>query len=437
MGRVGRLPVHLRVGPDVVVEDCRVGWFASLLLLLTIQIDGLYFGAAELLKLPGVGSSLILIPLKAGLSLAVVAAHAIAAVRQGTRSARSWAPAVLYAIVLLSAWANDDGSVGSRRYLIFVAGLAGPAALVGCVARPQELQRVSRSTIVVGYLLILMFFRAFLGGAGQNLGYLNDVGGSSHLLVGQSMAVVFMLAMYAMITSGKHRFWNAGLLIGSLLLILVSGSRGALVGVVVTSPLIMLFSHRHAFDNLRTGSRRFAIMTTALVVGGSAYAAPVLLAPNSLAMKKLLSLTSSEAAIQDSGRTEIYSSAWEYAKSVPPWGNGVGGFARYMGEYLYPHNLVLEIGGDFGVLGVLALIMILWTLFRRSGRRPGEAGAFLPLAILVLALLQFSGSYAILYLFWIFVGATWNALAPIKTTHLLRTHPAPHRRPSSRSIELR
>lgn len=68
-------------------------------------------------------------------------------------------------------------------------------------------------------------------------------------------------------------------------------------------------------------------------------------------------------------RREIYALSVEMIKEKPVFGWGIGGFKNPDKGYLamfnkYPHNLFLEVGVEFGVVGIIFLIYLLSTIFR-------------------------------------------------------------------------
>jgi len=78
-------------------------------------------------------------------------------------------------------------------------------------------------------------------------------------------------------------------------------------------------------------------------------------------------------------RLHLYEEAFRLWASSPVWGVGTGGFAMAVtGSALvraYPHNIILELGAETGLLGVLFFVAMVWMAFsigfaalRNSGR---------------------------------------------------------------------
>lgn len=67
-------------------------------------------------------------------------------------------------------------------------------------------------------------------------------------------------------------------------------------------------------------------------------------------------------------RTERFRWAWENAKERPIFGHGTGAFAvGWSGADIgdWPHNIILELLYEQGVVGVALIILFLWFIFRR------------------------------------------------------------------------
>ncbi|MBM4063614.1 MAG: hypothetical protein FJ265_21315 [Planctomycetes bacterium] len=92
-------------------------------------------------------------------------------------------------------------------------------------------------------------------------------------------------------------------------------------------------------------------------------------------------------------REQAWQSAWTAFLDHPLAGAGAGGFARAAGFYgrVYPHNLVLEVAVEFGLVGLCCLaamlaapVLGLWQRWRQRSA-PAVAGVF-ALGLLVFAL---------------------------------------------------
>jgi hypothetical protein len=91
----------------------------------------------------------------------------------------------------------------------------------------------------------------------------------------------------------------------------------------------------------------------------------------------------------------------------PLFGTGIGGFAS-AGVDLYPHNLLLEVAAELGLLGSFALVVWSGLALMGASRRPMMMGLVVGTAMFAL----FSGSIASNAEFWMF-SALAVALAPI------------------------
>jgi len=107
------------------------------------------------------------------------------------------------------------------------------------------------------------------------------------------------------------------------------------------------------------------------------------------------------------GRTGLLAAALSLFISSPVVGTGLGGFTA-TGLHLYPHNLLVEIGAELGILGLLA-VLAWWLLALR-----GAIGSPLLVALLIGVSVAslFSGSLASNEAFWTISGLA-VAMVPI------------------------
>lgn len=73
----------------------------------------------------------------------------------------------------------------------------------------------------------------------------------------------------------------------------------------------------------------------------------------------------------DSGRERIWNGSWEMFLNNPLLGTGVGNFQEiafeYMGRRIYshPHNLIIQLVLELGLLGIIALIWFVYELGKK------------------------------------------------------------------------
>jgi O-antigen ligase len=173
-----------------------------------------------------------------------------------------------------------------------------------------------------------------------------------------------------------------------------SGSRGPVIGMVVALPSVLLW--RAASPVV---ARRLALSLVA--VGGLAVLAVVALVPPE-ATQRSLSIFQTTQETGDTSRIVLWSEAVHaFSQNLTHTivGIGTGGYAAISSTgALYPHNIMLEVGSELGVLGLLALaafvisvIVRLLGVLARGGESAGWSGLLLTLFVFSLVNAQFSG----------------------------------------------
>lgn len=101
-------------------------------------------------------------------------------------------------------------------------------------------------------------------------------------------------------------------------------------------------------------------------------------------------------------RGVLYSNSWELFKSEPLIGVGIGEFSDY--GYKYPHNILLNVAAEGGMLGLLFLALIFMPIFRRWYRdRSIENNVCFIIAAFYLGTSMVSGSYYDWRFIWLFL----------------------------------
>jgi O-Antigen ligase len=169
----------------------------------------------------------------------------------------------------------------------------------------------------------------------------------------------------------------------SLVLVLLSGSRGGLIALVAALATFIVLDVR-VLGRLVVG---------VLIVGGvfllvAMYTDIGRAAIDAYDMRIQALLLHEQYT---AGRTDLYRSAYQFGLAAPVLGQGLAAFpARGLG--VYPHNLFLEVFAEGGVIGLSLLCLTLAAgtiaMFRRRARSDGATvGGF----VLMLVASQFSG----------------------------------------------
>ena len=263
--------------------------------------------------------------------------------------------------------------------LLLLAAAVWSAHRLSSWVPPGELTKALWTVLT---LLLAMF--ALLGlAAGTSGGRLAVLGGGPNVF-GRNMGLLALVCTAASLR-GRRRpaLVVAAIVAGAL--VLLSGSRGALVATAV-GMAALLYAGR-----LRV-SRAFVSIAILVALGvfGALYT-DVGQSAVAAFEHRVLDLTLGQD--YDSGRAGLYQSAIDLGLQSPVIGHGVGAFKAH-GLGVYPHNLFLEAFAEGGFLGVLVLLGVLGRgLYFVVTRAPGVAAIDTAGFVLLLVAAQFSGDF--------------------------------------------
>lgn len=277
-------------------------------------------------------------------------------------------------MALSALWAPDAAAATGK--LLELGLLWGAGFGILCALPPGEAQRGvdgfwTTLLWVGGVLAVLGTVGALAGGAGR----LSVLGGGANTF-GRNMGLVAVAAM-AWWQSGRAgaRVLAPGLAGLSVLLVTLSGSRGALLATALAGLVILLPAARTV--------RRAAGMVGAL--GGAVAAGFVVMrfTPLGDAITRSFQSRVVELTLEGrhaSGREGIYHDALGMFAGTPLAGSGLNAF-QVEHSFPYPHNLFLETAVEGGTVGVLLLLGVLASglapLLRLWRQEPALVAAFL------------------------------------------------------------
>ncbi|MEM2592676.1 MAG: O-antigen ligase family protein, partial [Thermofilaceae archaeon] len=159
---------------------------------------------------------------------------------------------------------------------------------------------------------------------------------------------------------------------------LIAGARGPVLALILSLALFFALSargfpfiriERYA---LRLGVLMLCVLAIFGVVGQEMF--------STLTFRFQVLVT--EVGVSALTRFALYREALKLWARSPIWGNGVGQFSvAVTGEdvRLYPHNIILELGAELGLIGVLIFAMMIGMAFAKSlvtlGAQRGSAKA--------------------------------------------------------------
>lgn len=248
---------------------------------------------------------------------------------------------------------------------------------------------------------------AFVSGGGEQ-GRFAAFGGGPNVFV--RIQVLGLIAGLALLATGRYRWigWSAPLLV---VFAVLSGSRGGLVAALMVGFAAVLLADR------RARSVAFVGVVGAIVATLVAYQvwAPV----QSLINDRFVSQTVESGYV--SGRPQIWLDTLALFYANPVLGAGLDGFYGLVGVLTateYPHNYLLAVAGEGGVVALvlLGLSAALWVAtVRRTERWSVELLAMVAATAFVSLASLFSGDYYDARMAWCY-AAVAAALATERAT---------------------
>jgi O-antigen ligase len=301
---------------------------------------------------------------------------------------------------------SSNSPYALNKYLTFVMVCLVAAA----IATLKDQSRVSRPfmvcLLVVGAAssVLLLTLGAPTATGRFSLFDLNPIG------LARATGLSLVIAVSLLIGMPRSR-WRAGTLslwmvVGTVGLIATvsTGSRGPLLSSVVALICVAAVAFR---------SRGSGVVSLILLVAFALVAYRAVLSFGGSGLDRL------ESGVE-SGRSDLYAQTWEIISEQPVLGIGWGNFPLYIFDYasddgtLYPHNILLEIWMEGGLLALLGFIALSsFALVRTYKAAKKSPWALATLAVLVYALMNalFSSDVVGNRLMWVLlvIGLLSNA----------------------------
>jgi O-antigen ligase len=340
----------------------------------------------------------------------------------GPRGAEGWIVAgmLFFGFQIASGlWAPPGARIG--LYCVDIIAMAALTFGFYLLAR-QHPVLTARRVLWFFWITGLLFALASLAAGPGVQGRYAAFGGGPNVFV--RIQVLGLIAVVALVAGGARArlLWSVPLFVVAAVL---SGSRGGLLaGLVVGVAVVLRGGWR---------TRRFALAGILLAGTGTAVAYYALPPAHALITERFLQQTAGQGYL--SQRPQIFSGALSLFRHQPITGAGLDGFHALIGAAAgieYPHNYLLAIAAEGGMIGLvlLGLTGVLWTIRVRSSRPWGpEIAAMVVGAAYIAVASMFSGDYYDARLAWICA-----AVAAAATTGRRRPAAAPPRASADEAI---
>jgi len=177
--------------------------------------------------------------------------------------------------------------------------------------------------------------------------------------------------------------------------LMTSGSRGGMVSLVIALFVFMLFRQLLSFRMIFKTVAVFCVFIAAIVVVFAMF--PTLSKNFYSAYERRIERKTFESSQASSGRDEIYSTAWNKSWEKPFFGHGIGGWVYDdLTDLAYPHNHLLELFYEGGLVAVLLFLILLFMVYRRTLFLHRHRQLYVPVAtclVFIFFAVQFSSDF--------------------------------------------
>ena len=273
---------------------------------------------------------------------------------------------LLELIMIASLLYTDAPDYGERKVKLFlVVNILLVFATRVCSSREDLFPRLMAGLGWTGVVALLLFTTLYVVykdvlTQGGRFGGVSGSGVNS-LVLSWTGASAVVCASYLLIKQKKYSIIVLPIMIGGMVSMLATGSRGPFVA--------LLFGGLISFLSFRRFLESIAII---LVLGIVMVAAIYFFVPQEAKYRLVTSFDKN--ATEESGRSQLYREAFQQYIQNPVFGGGVGAFAfftevrpknEHIMKVVYPHNIVLEFAAETGTIGVFILLIIFIVSFKQ------------------------------------------------------------------------
>jgi O-antigen ligase len=263
--------------------------------------------------------------------------------------------------MLLRLGPSLDPSYGSTKLQLYVADnlifMVG-AIFVGADVESRRLfLKITLAVVAAGAVYLL--FELVTGAAKEQFsGRFSITAQEGPIYLGRDSATGVLIATWLILAStGRTRVLAALALPLLIVSLIAAGSRGPVVAFVVGFAVMLALAARTRRARRRIGAVVVLLLFAAVLV-------PLLL-PGSAVGRSLSTIIGSASGLSSNGRSAIWAQAWTEFSRHLTFGIGTGGYGAIDPINAYPHNILLEVGVELGVIGLVALVVMIGSMLRR------------------------------------------------------------------------
>ena len=255
--------------------------------------------------------------------------------------------------------ASPDQAYGSMKLQLYVADvLIFFLAAIFVGSRRADLELFFLVLLGLTAISSLVFLVALVGGeAGQVISGRFSLATQEYPIdLARASADGLLVAIYFLL-SGYRRSLRVPVALATpvvAIAMIAAGSRGPVVAFVVGLAALLALSATSP-----RARRRFAVLGAVFAL--VAIVVP-LVVPSSSIGRALSTIVGSASGLSSNGRSDLWSTAIASFSQHFAVGLGTGGFASLPSAVsagvIYPHNLFLEVASELGIIGLVALVVI-------------------------------------------------------------------------------
>jgi O-Antigen ligase len=277
-----------------------------------------------------------------------------------------WSAPVAMAVLLLGLMVlrlsgSPDQAYGSMKVQLYIANnlLFMVGAVFVASSRPSLRLFFGLTLAVVAAGSFLLLGKLLGGGAQQQFSgrfAISAQQGSINLGRDSSNGALIAICLILMADRTWVRLASIAVLPALLVALLAAGSRGPVLAFI--AGLVALVALTAV-----SGRARRQLTLVAAVLLAAAVVVP-LVVPGSSIGRSLSTIVGSASGLSSNGRSGLWALAFSTFGNHPWAGIGTGGFAALNPE-TFPHNLLLEMAVELGIVGALAVGSMLVMMARR------------------------------------------------------------------------